>query len=699
MHLTSVMMKTEKDLEVRLMLFYGFKLECEYAGKKTLAKAFEESRRDGWSAVARVNDLLCEESDEAKYVFISNGRPHAWQMAAAFSEKTKVSVQMLQELLKPALKERGGVKSFSVSGLHEITAQDFQKARRKADDENFLDDCRRTLFNLDVDYFDNCQFKLQEELQEEGTLTKKEAMLRTKELLPDQSLLDEMARIYSDENVRRFHGHPVHYKIVAGSQESALTAARLLTKALYSQGRLLSRRLAIISEIKEGCFDENDMENLFRWAAGTTLVIELRGSNEDHANYASAYERVTEFLSDLVKRYHHSALCIFIERTDNPGFTPSLLAKVEEHIDIIAISEGAGNRKEAAGYLRRLVKSADFEVMDKAEIEESLGEKTSFTASELFEIYNRFYKNGLKNKLYRAYKTATYVATDKNPTHGDAYKQLQEMVGLTEVKKIIDQIIAAHKVQQMRSKAGLAKQRSALHMIFTGNPGSAKTTVARLLAEILKREGVLDSGAFVECGRSDLVGKYVGWTAPQVKTKFRQARGGVLFIDEAYSLVDDRDGLFGDEAINTIVQEMENQRDSVIVIFAGYKDKMKSFLAKNEGLRSRIAFHVDFPDYNADELTQILVLMAKERGYEPDDLILAQCRSIFRDACAEKEFGNGRFVRNLLEQALLKQSQRLMAESGGKPMTRDELLRLAPSDFEVNLSDRYAKKRAGIGFV
>ena len=132
MHLTSVMMKTEKDLEVRLMLFYGFKLECEYAGKKTLAKAFEESRRDGWSAVARVNDLLCEESDEAKYVFISNGRPHAWQMAAAFSEKTKVSVQMLQELLKPALKERGGVKSFSVSGLHEITAQDFQKARRKA---------------------------------------------------------------------------------------------------------------------------------------------------------------------------------------------------------------------------------------------------------------------------------------------------------------------------------------------------------------------------------------------------------------------------------------------------------------------------------------------------------------------------------------------------------------------------------------
>ncbi len=236
-------------------------------------------------------------------------------------------------------------------------------------------------------------------------------------------------------------------------------------------------------------------------------------------------------------------------------------------------------------------------------------------------------------------------------------------------------------------------------MIFTGNPGSAKTTVARLLAEILKKEGVLDSGTFVECGRSDLVGMYVGWTAPQVKRKFKEARGGVLFIDEAYSLVDGKDGLYGDEAINTIVQEMENQRDSVIVIFAGYKDKMKGFLARNEGLRSRIAFHVDFPDYDADELIQILSLMAKERGYELDDPILARCRDVFRAACAEKEFGNGRFARNLLEQAILKQSQRIMTESNGQPMTRDELLKLAPVDFEVNLSDRYAKKSIGIGFV
>jgi len=122
----------------------------------------------------------------------------------------------------------------------------------------------------------------------------------------------------------------------------------------------------------------------------------------------------------------------------------------------------------------------------------------------------------------------------------------------------------------MRSDLGLEQQKTSLHMVFTGNPGSAKTTVARLLAEIFSKEGILKSGEFIECGRVDLVGEYVGWTAPAVKKQFRMAKGGVLFIDEAYSLVENTRGSFGDEAINTIVQEMENHRDNVIVIFAGY---------------------------------------------------------------------------------------------------------------------------------
>jgi AAA+ superfamily predicted ATPase len=235
-------------------------------------------------------------------------------------------------------------------------------------------------------------------------------------------------------------------------------------------------------------------------------------------------------------------------------------------------------------------------------------------------------------------------------------------------------------------------------MVFTGNPGSAKTTVARLLAEIMNKEGILRTGEFIECGRADLVGEYVGQTAPKVKNHFRLATGGILFIDEAYSLVEHWEGSYGDEAISTIVQEMENRRNNVIVIFAGYPDKMKNFLSKNEGLRSRIAFHVDFPNYNADELLQILQLMAKNKGFELNTEIEDKCREIFSKVCNKEDFGNGRFVRNLFEQALMKQSQRIIIENDGKEIGREELLKLKVEDFEVNVVSQYSDNKGCIGF-
>ncbi len=234
-------------------------------------------------------------------------------------------------------------------------------------------------------------------------------------------------------------------------------------------------------------------------------------------------------------------------------------------------------------------------------------------------------------------------------------------------------------------------------MIFTGNPGSAKTSVARLIAKILKCEGILETGNFVECGRDDLIGKYVGWTAKIVASKFREARGGILFIDEAYSLVSEDS--YGDEAINTIVQQMENHRDDVIVIFAGYPDKMKTFLDRNEGLRSRIAFHLNFPDYNPEELLDILKLMAKDRGFKLDKKVDEKCLGIFENACSQEEFGNGRFARNLLEQAIMKQGKRILKESKAKDISKTELVRLKVCDFETNAEHIYKDERPVIGFV
>ena len=176
----------------------------------------------------------------------------------------------------------------------------------------------------------------------------------------------------------------------------------------------------------------------------------------------------------------------------------------------------------------------------------------------------------------------------------NAYQTLQDMIGLEKIKSLVNQILDNAKIQKIRAKLGLEQHKTGLHMVFTGNPGTAKTTVARLLAKILSQEGLLESGEFIECGRGDLIGEYVGQTAPKVQHQFRMAKGGILFIDEAYSLLDDYRKSYGDEAISTIVQEMENFRDDVIVIFAGYPDKMKTFLESNEGLKSRIAFRFTY---------------------------------------------------------------------------------------------------------
>lgn len=243
---------------------------------------------------------------------------------------------------------------------------------------------------------------------------------------------------------------------------------------------------------------------------------------------------------------------------------------------------------------------------------------------------------------------------------GDAKKELDEMIGLTKVKQVINKAMAGCKIKKICMEKGIHKGKSSLHMVFTGNPGTAKTTVARLFAEIMKDEKVLSTGKFVEVGRADLVGPVVGSTAIIVKKKFKEAQGGVLFIDEAYSLCDFNKNSFGDEAINTIVQEMENHRDKVIVIFAGYPEEMKEFLDRNPGLSSRIAFHVDFDDYSTEDLCDITKLMLEKKQMKITETAMNKLRSIYEQARKSNDFGNGRFARKILEEAEMNQAERLL---------------------------------------
>jgi len=343
-----------------------------------------------------------------------------------------------------------------------------------------------------------------------------------------------------------------------------------------------------------------------------------------------------------------------------------------------------------------LISKTSFRLSDTGEAFQYLPKTESYTVTDIYSAFNSWYGSGLKNHVYKAYKDKKKFEIKVTKPHDKPYDELKSLIGLTEAKRVVDDIIAAGKMMKAREQMGLNTESNSLHMLFSGNPGSAKTTVARLIAQILKEEDVVRSGAFVECGRQDLVGKYVGWTAKIVEDKFKAANGGVLFIDEAYSLVEDG-RTYGAEAINVITQLMENYRDSVIVIFAGYTEKMQEFLDQNEGLKSRISFHLNFPDYTSDELTDILKLMSEKREYHIDEDAISYCRDIFERAVREENYGNGRFVRNLLEQAIIRQSSRVMEESAGRKLSKEEICILKRPDFK-DLTCTGVKQSSVMGF-
>ena len=402
-----------------------------------------------------------------------------------------------------------------------------------------------------------------------------------------------------------------------------------------------------------------------------------------------------EHVSEVVSDFAFKTLFILVVLDNGKKLADSIISKLlKNDISFVELFEGSGNKVQAKDYLMTLLKENN---VPYSKCDFVIPDKEKYNTADVVEVYRNIKKNSIKNSIYKAYKEVKSVEVEAPKSASNSYDKLQSMVGLTEIKSIIDQIISAQKIKKMRKSLGLNIADTAKHMIFTGNPGSAKTTVARLLASILYDEHVLNKNKFVECGRQDLVGKYVGWTAKQVEAKFNEAQGGILFIDEAYSLVE-KGGYYGDEAINTIVQMMENYRDDVIVIFAGYPDKMKRFLEKNEGLRSRIAFHIDFPDYNGEELCDILKFMTEDKGYTLDAEAEEKCRGIFEIACKNAEFGNGRFVRNVLEQAIIKQSSRIVSEYSGDKVDTKVISLLSADDFDINAAATYKSPKVAIGF-
>ena len=265
---------------------------------------------------------------------------------------------------------------------------------------------------------------------------------------------------------------------------------------------------------------------------------------------------------------------------------------------------------------------------------------------------------------------------DKEKTT-QCFTMLDEMIGLEEVKSRIKKVIAYAKLKKDLEAEGKEFIPIALNMCFVGNPGTAKTSVARILAGILYEIGLLSNRYPLEVGRADLVAQYVGQTADRVKDIFRRSRGKLLFIDEAYSLSDQKAGSFGDEAINTIVQKMENHRDETVVVFAGYPKEMDAFMSRNPGLRSRVPFVIRFDDYSSEELTQIAEAEAHKRGFSINPSARKKIQSVCKAVKKGSDFGNGRFCRTLIESAVLNYSERIYSTDNTK-----RKLVLTAKDFE-----------------
>ena len=437
------------------MLFYKFQMNC-YCARSSIGGELPEDRRTWRMQLGELSAALSEGIDGDKIkVFIHRARQNYYQCLVSvdgFKELTPATLTAIFEKFF-AEHDEFRIKNVRVEDLEEITTLKFSRIFDRANrSDNFNFDYYQINQDLGLDSLDNRTFKLTESICPEKRLTFDKATAKAEKLLADETFKEEFKRIYAKENAHRFYGQPVHYKIIAGNSSAALSLSNLLVAALYTNKRLVSRRINLISNVTENCYDETDFEKIIENAAGGTVIIELSGERINSGQFAHAYEEVTNFIAETVKRFQRNTLCIFVELAEKPGFSPQLTAKLQDDLHIIELHEGAGNRDTALSYLKKLMTDEASALYTDDELLEAMGDKLTFSASDIFNIREKLFNNSLKNKTYPAYREVDRLTLHAEDKSNDAYADFQEMIGLTEQKALIEQIIAAHRVQKMRLK-------------------------------------------------------------------------------------------------------------------------------------------------------------------------------------------------------------------------------------------------------
>ena len=518
-----------------------------------------------------------------------------------------------------------------------------------------------------------------------------------------QSIEEEKKRIFSPSAPKEFICHPVHYVIASDNEDLRIEMRRQLLSALYKANRLKSRRVSILSlNPLQNVFSANYKESgtianrLYNKGEGGTVIISGTKAEEENDDCFTPSDNGELEAIMFNANMHRDNVLTVIELDDNEE-SLNEIKELSDKMDFVILKENLVYGQGAKEYLQLLAKKDGINNIES--LLDKVVEGEGYHYSNLSSLYKTWKEERKKSAFpaYSSFMSNLNIENARKPK-GNAYKELQGLIGLENAKRVIDEAIAYFNMESFMAKRNLKISSPSRHMVFYGAPGTAKTTVARLFAQIMKENGVLSKGELVEVGRKDLVGKYVGWTAMQVERVFKIAEGSVLFIDEAYSLVDGRDKLYGQEAINTIVQMMENMRENTIVIFAGYEKEMKEFINQNPGLRSRIPFHVHFPDYSDSELLEILKLVASKNNYSLTEGAECKARDIFKTASLSKDFGKGRFVRNLFEKATMKKALRL-SSSLDDFISDTELLTLREEDFEMPEEYSNERKTRVIGFT